>query len=142
MLATLLREIRLEVAPGFLVEPEALVTLRPRHGLLDDPEAAVTTSSVRAGGYDPARITAGGVTAEVARLAAQAALTFAEELRILLELGLAEPDPWLTWAAGPARSPGGSAAACPRLPVLGLDSSLTMISRAAPARPAASPACR
>jgi cytochrome P450 len=37
VLATLLREVRLEVAPGFPVEPEALVTLRPRHGLLMIP---------------------------------------------------------------------------------------------------------
>jgi cytochrome P450 len=37
VLATLLREIRLEVVPGFVVEPEALVTLRPRHGLLAIP---------------------------------------------------------------------------------------------------------
>jgi cytochrome P450 len=37
VLATLLREIRLEVVPGFIVEPEALVTLRPRHGLLAIP---------------------------------------------------------------------------------------------------------
>ncbi len=37
VLATLLREVRLEVLPGFTVEPEALVTLRPRHGLLAIP---------------------------------------------------------------------------------------------------------
>jgi cytochrome P450 len=37
VLATLLHEIRLEVVPGFIVEPEALVTLRPRHGLLAIP---------------------------------------------------------------------------------------------------------
>ena len=37
VLATLLREVRLEVVPGFPVEPEALVTLRPRHGLLAIP---------------------------------------------------------------------------------------------------------
>jgi cytochrome P450 len=37
VLATLIREVRLEVVPGFTVEPEALVTLRPRHGLLAIP---------------------------------------------------------------------------------------------------------
>ncbi len=37
VLATLLQQIRLEVVPGFVVEPEALVTLRPRHGLLAVP---------------------------------------------------------------------------------------------------------
>ena len=39
VLATLIREVRLEVVPGFTVEPEALVTLRPRHGLLAVPRA-------------------------------------------------------------------------------------------------------
>jgi len=37
VLATLVREVRLEVVPGFVVEPEALVTLRPRNGLLAIP---------------------------------------------------------------------------------------------------------
>jgi cytochrome P450 len=37
VLATLTREVRLEVVPGFTVEPEALVTLRPRNGLLAIP---------------------------------------------------------------------------------------------------------
>jgi enediyne biosynthesis protein E7 len=37
VLATLIREVRLEVVPGFTVEPEALVTLRPRYGLLAIP---------------------------------------------------------------------------------------------------------
>jgi cytochrome P450 len=33
VLATLLQDMRLELVPGFRVEPEALVTLRPRNGL-------------------------------------------------------------------------------------------------------------
>jgi SAM-dependent methyltransferase len=40
--------------------------------------------------YDPARTTAGATTAELARLEAQAALSFTEELRLLREIGLAE----------------------------------------------------
>lgn len=93
----------------------------------------MTTSAVRAGGYDPERITAGGVTAEVARLEAQAALTFAEELRILLDLGLADAGPLVDLGCGTGAVTRRIRSACPRLPVLGLDSSLTMISRAAPA---------
>ncbi|MFI6894149.1 class I SAM-dependent methyltransferase [Streptomyces sp. NPDC050256] len=41
-----------------------------------------------AGSYDPAATTSGGVTGELARLEAQADLSFPEELRILHELGL------------------------------------------------------
>jgi cytochrome P450 len=37
VLAVLLRTLRLELVPGFPVEPEALVTLRPRHGMLMIP---------------------------------------------------------------------------------------------------------
>jgi cytochrome P450 len=33
VLAMLLQRLRLELVPGFPVEPEALVTLRPRHGM-------------------------------------------------------------------------------------------------------------
>ncbi|ANP48417.1 SAM-dependent methyltransferase [Streptomyces griseochromogenes] len=40
------------------------------------------------GSYDPARTTGGGLSAELARLEAQAELSFAEELRILRDLGI------------------------------------------------------
>ncbi|MFF3916630.1 class I SAM-dependent methyltransferase [Streptomyces sp. NPDC001852] len=40
------------------------------------------------GSYDPARTTGGGLPAELARLEAQAELSFAEELRILRDLGI------------------------------------------------------
>ncbi|MFH8385374.1 class I SAM-dependent methyltransferase [Kitasatospora sp. NPDC018058] len=40
------------------------------------------------GSYDPARTTGGGLTAELDRLEAQAALSFPEELRLLRELGM------------------------------------------------------
>jgi SAM-dependent methyltransferase len=93
----------------------------------------VTTSAVRAGGYDPERVTAGGVAAEVARLEAQAALTFAEELRILLDLGLADAGPLVDLGCGTGAVTKRLRAACPRLPVLGLDASPVMISHAAPA---------
>ena len=47
----------------------------------------------RGGSYDPAATTAGGFTGEVARLAAQADLSFGEELRIFRELGMADLTP-------------------------------------------------
>lgn len=34
VLAVLIQKLALELVPGFPVEPEALVTLRPRHGLV------------------------------------------------------------------------------------------------------------
>jgi cytochrome P450 len=37
VLATLMQAVRLELVPGFPVEPEALVTLRPRHGMVMIP---------------------------------------------------------------------------------------------------------
>jgi SAM-dependent methyltransferase len=67
----------------------------------------------------------------VARLDAQAALTFAEELRILLDLGLADAGPLVDLGCGTGAAAKRIRAACPGLPVLGLDSSLVMISRAA-----------
>jgi cytochrome P450 len=39
VLATLLQRVRLELQPGFPVEPEALVTMRPRHGMVMIPRA-------------------------------------------------------------------------------------------------------
>ena len=53
----------------------------------------LTTASAPAlaGSYDPATTTAGGFTGEIARLEAQAALSFPEELRILRELGITGP---------------------------------------------------
>jgi cytochrome P450 len=37
VLATLVRHVRLELVPGFPIEPEALVTLRPKYGLMMIP---------------------------------------------------------------------------------------------------------
>ncbi|HEU4568378.1 MAG TPA: cytochrome P450 [Marmoricola sp.] len=42
VLAVLLRAVRPELVPGFPVEPEALVTLRPRHGMLMVPRPRET----------------------------------------------------------------------------------------------------
>jgi ubiquinone/menaquinone biosynthesis C-methylase UbiE len=81
-------------------------------------------------GYDPARVTAGGVAGEVARLAAQAALTFDEELRILRELGLAERDPLVDIGCGTGEVTGRLHAACPGLRVAGVDASLTLLAHA------------
>jgi ubiquinone/menaquinone biosynthesis C-methylase UbiE len=81
-------------------------------------------------GYDPARITAGGVPGEVARLAAQAALTFDEELRILRELGLPRRDPLVDIGCGTGEVTGRLRAACPGLRVAGVDASLTLLAHA------------
>lgn len=53
------------------------------------------------GSYDPARTTGGGLAGELARLEAQAGLSFAEELRILVDLGIDRPGPVLELGAGP-----------------------------------------
>jgi SAM-dependent methyltransferase len=87
--------------------------------------------AVRADGYDPERVTAGGVAGEVARLDAQAALTFAEELRILLDMGLADAGPFVDLGCGTGAVTKRIRDACPQLPVLGLDSSMVMLSHAA-----------
>ena len=81
-------------------------------------------------GYDPARVTAGGVAGEVARLAAQAALTFGEELRILRELGLPERDPLVDIGCGTGEVTGRLRAACPGLRVAGVDASLDLLAHA------------
>jgi cytochrome P450 len=39
VLATLLQRVRMELEPGFPVEPEALVTMRPKHGMIMIPRA-------------------------------------------------------------------------------------------------------
>jgi SAM-dependent methyltransferase len=83
------------------------------------------------GGYDPEHITAGGIAGEAARLDAQAALTFAEELRILLDLGLADNGPLVDLGCGTGAVAKRIRAACPWLPVVGLDPSMAMISFAA-----------
>lgn len=75
----------------------------------------------KAGSYDPALTTAGGFGAEVARLEAQAALSFAEEARILDELEVSAAGPLLEIGAGPGAVTRRLRAAFPALPVIALD---------------------
>lgn len=92
----------------------------------------MTTLSAQVGiGYDPERITAGGIAGEVARLEAQARLTFAEELRILVDLGLPHDGPLVDLGCGTGSAAKRIGAALPRLPVLGLDANPALLSRAA-----------
>ena len=91
----------------------------------------MTVRSAHSGGYDPERITAGGIAGEAARLEAQAALTFAEELRILLDLGLSHCGPLVDLGCGTGSVAKRIRAACPSLPVVGLDPGMALISRAA-----------
>ena len=85
----------------------------------------------RISGYDPERITVGGIAGETARLEAQARLTFGEELRILEDLGLAGTAPLVDLGCGTGSAAKRIRAARPGLPVLGLDANLTLLSRAA-----------
>lgn len=73
------------------------------------------------GSYDPAATTAGGFPGEVARLAAQAELSFDEELRILRDLGIAEAAPLLELGAGSGAVTRLLRTALPRLPVVCVD---------------------
>lgn len=91
----------------------------------------MTMGYARISGYDPERITAGGIAGETARLEAQARLTFGEELRILEDLGLAEAAPLVDLGCGTGSAAKRIRAARPGLSVLGLDASMTLLSRAA-----------
>lgn len=75
----------------------------------------------RTGSYDPAATTAGGFASEVARLAAQAELSFAEELRILRDLGIADAAPLLELGAGSGAVTRLLQGALPGLPVICVD---------------------
>lgn len=88
-------------------------------------------TAATASGYDPERVTAGGFAGEVARLEAQARLTFAEELRILTELGLPDDGPLVDLGCGTGSAARRIRAALPGLRVAGLDASTAMLSRAA-----------
>jgi SAM-dependent methyltransferase len=81
-------------------------------------------------GYDPQRITAGGIAGEAARLEAQAELTFAEELWILKDLGLADAGPLVDLGCGTGSVAKRIRAALPGLPVVGVDASMTLLSHA------------
>jgi SAM-dependent methyltransferase len=79
------------------------------------------TSLTRAGSYDPAATTAGGFAGEVARLAAQAELSFDEELRILRDLGIAGAAPLLELGAGSGAVTRLLRRALPGLPMICVD---------------------
>ncbi|GAA1652483.1 hypothetical protein GCM10009733_057140 [Nonomuraea maheshkhaliensis] len=74
-----------------------------------------------AGSYDVANTTWGGVDGELARLEAQAALSFDEELRIMRDLGLTRAGPLLELGAGSGAITRRLRAAEPGLPVIALD---------------------
>jgi SAM-dependent methyltransferase len=74
-----------------------------------------------ASSYDPAATTAGGFAGEVARLAAQAELSFGEELRILRDLGIADTGQLLELGAGSGAVTRLLRSALPGLPMICLD---------------------
>ncbi|CAM5359686.1 methyltransferase [Streptomyces spiroverticillatus] len=84
-----------------------------------------------AGSYDPAATTSGGLTGELARLEAQADLSFPEELRILHELGL-DPahGPLVEVGAGSGAVTRRLRAAHPDLAVTAVDIDPTLLSHA------------
>ncbi|MET7618163.1 methyltransferase domain-containing protein [Streptomyces sp. NPDC005408] len=86
------------------------------------------------GSYDPARTTGGGLTAELARLEAQAELSFAEELRILGELGIGGATanaPLLELGAGSGAITRRLRSAFPALPLIAADIDGELLSHAA-----------
>ncbi|MEU7693932.1 methyltransferase domain-containing protein [Microbispora hainanensis] len=90
------------------------------------------TAATGAGSYDPATTTAGGLHGELARLEAQAELSFDEELRILLDVGV--PAPLLELGAGSGAVTRRLRAALPDLPVVAADIDTALLAHAADAR--------
>jgi ubiquinone/menaquinone biosynthesis C-methylase UbiE len=83
------------------------------------------------GSYDPSRATAGGLSGELVRLEAQAALSFVEELQVLRALGLTDGiGPLLEVGCGPGAVTARLATALPGLRVVALDADLDLMSRA------------
>jgi SAM-dependent methyltransferase len=93
--------------------------------------SAAVTVPRRSGSYDPAATTSGGVHGELARLEAQAALTFDEELRVLRDLGLTGRGPLLELGAGSGAVTRRLRAAVPGLPVIALDIDEALLAHAA-----------
>lgn len=89
-----------------------------------------------ASSYDAARTTAGGLPGELARLEAQAALCFAEELRVLRGLGLGSAGPLLEVGCGSGALTRRLTSALPDLPVIALDADLGLLAHAAGCRAA------
>ncbi|MFC4589590.1 class I SAM-dependent methyltransferase [Sphaerisporangium corydalis] len=85
----------------------------------------------RAGSYDAANTTSGGLRGELARLEAQAELSFDEELRIMRELGLRGAGPLLELGAGSGAVTRRLRAAEPDLPIVAADIDETVLAHAA-----------
>lgn len=79
------------------------------------------TAAALGGSYDPARTTGGGLAGELARLEAQAELSFAEELRVLNELGLRDSGTVLELGAGPGAVTRRLRAALPQAQLIAVD---------------------
>ncbi|GAA2634808.1 MULTISPECIES: class I SAM-dependent methyltransferase [Streptomyces] len=90
----------------------------------------MNTSTLKGGSYDPARTTTGGLTGELARLEAQAALSFPEELRILRELGVTESSTLLELGAGSGAVTRCLRAALPGLTIVAVDIDETLLAHA------------
>ncbi len=86
-------------------------------------------SRVSRSGYDPARVTAGGFAGELARLEAQAALTFPAELRVLRALDVSGCGDLVEVGCGPGAFTRRLAEAMPDLRVAGLDASMELLDR-------------
>jgi SAM-dependent methyltransferase len=84
-----------------------------------------------AGSYDPARTTLDGVTGELARLEAQAALSFEEELRVYRAVGLTATGPLLEVGCGSGAVTRRLRAARPGLRVVPLDADPVLLRHAA-----------
>ncbi|MER0446514.1 methyltransferase domain-containing protein [Streptomyces sp. Edi4] len=80
-----------------------------------------------AGSYDPAHTTGGGLGGELARLEAQACLSFPEELGVLRQLGLPEHGVLLELGAGPGAVTRRLRTALPALDVVALDIDETLL---------------
>ncbi len=85
----------------------------------------------RAGSYDAANTTWGGLDGELARLETQAALSFDEELRIMRDLGLAGAGPLLELGAGSGAVTRRLRAAEPDLPIVAADIDEKVLAHAA-----------
>jgi len=90
----------------------------------------VTAGPAPAGSYDPAHTTRGGLAAEIARLDAQAELTWSEEARILRELGVLGVGALLDVGCGPGVVLRRLRPAAPGTTVLGVDHDADLLARA------------
>ena len=88
------------------------------------------SSPAMTGSYDAANTTHGGLDGELARLEAQAALSFDEELRVMRDLGLTREGPLLELGAGSGAVTRRLRAAEPSLPVVALDVDEGLLRRA------------